>query len=175
MGGPAPPSAHRLPPVVRHDARVRVAFLAAVALLASVAIGSAPGAPASGRSAEQLVLELRASGLPIGKIKVYTASTDGNHLLGRPGQYTGKVSFRDRRIRDGGAGYAVSSGGSLEVFATSGDARRRAAFVSSIFESASPAVPSEQDYVRGNVFLRLSHVLTPAQTRAYEAALRRLA
>ena len=164
MGGPAPPSAHRLPPVVRHDARVRVAFLAAVALLA-----------ASGRSAQQLVLELRASGLPIGKIKVYTASTDGNHLLGRPGQYTGKVSFRDRRIRDGGAGYAVSSGGSLEVFATSGDARRRAAFVSSIFESASPAVPSEHDYVRGNVFLRLSHVLTPAQTRAYEAALRRLA
>jgi hypothetical protein len=157
-----------------HD-RVRVAVLAVVTVLASVLIGSAPGATPGTRSAQQLVLGLRAAGLPIGKIKVYTAPTDGNHLLGRPGQYTGKVSFHDRRIQDGAGGYSVSSGGSLEVFATSADARRRAAFVSSIFESASQAVPSERDYVRGNVFLRLSYVFTPAQARAYVAALRRLA
>jgi hypothetical protein len=154
---------------------VRGAFLLSVALLASAAIGSAPGATAGGRSAQQLVLELRAARLPIGKIRVYTPSTDGNHLLGRPGWYTGKVSFHDRRIRDGGAGFAVSSGGSLEVFATSADARRRAASVASIFASASPAVPSERDYVLGNVFLRLSQRLTPAQARAYVSALRRLA
>ncbi len=119
-------------------------------------------------------MKLRAAGLPVGKIKVYTASNDGTRLLGRPGQYTGKVNFRDTRIKDGGAGFAVSSGGSIEIFATRADAKRRADFVSAIFESASPSIPSEYDYLVGNAFLRLSHVLTPTQARKYEAVLRRL-
>ena len=116
---------------------------------------------------------LRAAGFPIGKIKIYSASNDANLLLGRPGQYTGKVNFRDRRIKDGGGGFAVSSGGSIEVFASKADARRRSNYVTAIFQSASPSVPSEYDYLEGNTFLRLSHVLTPAQARKYEAALRR--
>ena len=147
--------------------------LAALALLTCGAAGasnSATGAP----GARQVILKFRAAGLPVGKIKVYNASNDGTRLLGRPGQYTGKVNFRDTRIRDGGAGFAVSSGGSIELFATRADARRRADFVSAIFESASPSIPSETDYLVGNVFLRLSHVLTPTQARKYEAVLRRL-
>ncbi len=148
--------------------------LTVVLVAVSTAAGSASSTTASPRSAQQLVAGLRAAGLPIGKIKVYTRSSDGNHLLGLPGQYTAKVSFRDRRIRDGGGGFAVSSGGSLEVFATRAAARRRAAYVSAIFGSSSPAVPSEHDYVVRNLFLRLSHVLTPAQASKYVAALRRL-
>ena len=152
-----------------------------VVVVAAIAVAGAPGstgatgAAGQPRTARQLVRGLEAAGLPIGRIKVYTAATDGNHLLGRPGAYTGKVSFRDTRIHDGGVGYAVSSGGSLEVFASSADARRRAAYVASIFASSSPAVPSEHDVLRGRVFLRLSHVLTPAQVRAYAAALGRIA
>jgi hypothetical protein len=154
--------------------RVRSVSAVVAALVAAVAVAGAPGATAQPPTARQLVLGLRSAGLPIGAIRVYTAATDGNHLLGRPGSYTGKASFRDTRIHDGGGGFAVSSGGSLEVFASSAAARRRAAYVASIFASSSPAVPSEHDVVRGRVFLRLSDVLTPAQVRAYVAALARL-
>jgi hypothetical protein len=152
---------------------VVVAVVVAAAAAAAAAAGT-PSATARPPTARQLVLGLRSAGLPVGKMRVYTAATDGNHLLGRPGAYTGKVSFRDTRIHDGGGGYAVSSGGSLEIYASSADATRRAAYVSAIFSSSSPAVPTEHDVVRGRVFLRLSHVLTPAQVRAYVAALRRL-
>ncbi len=153
--------------------RRTIVVLAALALLmcgAGGASSSATGAP----GARQVVLKLRAAGLPVGKIRVYDASNDGTRLLGRPGQYTGKVNFRDTRIEDGGAGFAVSSGGSIEIFATRADAKRRSDFVSAIFESASPSIPSEYDYLVGNAFLRLSHVLTPAQARKYEAVVRRL-
>jgi hypothetical protein len=153
---------------------MRGVVLAAVLVSVSLMIGTASGATPGSRSAQQLVLELRAAGLPIGKVKVYDRSSDGNHLLGRPGQYTQKVNFRDLRIRDGAGGYSVASGGSLEVFATNADARRRAAYVSAIFDSASQAIPSERDYVVGNVFLRLSYRFTPGQAERYRAALRRL-
>jgi hypothetical protein len=153
--------------------RLTIFVLAALALLtcgAGGASSSATGAP----TARQIVVKLRAAGLPVGKVKVYNASNDGTRLLGRPGQYTGKVNFRDIRIKDGGGGVAVSSGGSIELFATRADAKRRSDFVSAIFASASPSIPSEHDYLVGNAFLRLSHVLTPTQARKYEAVLRRL-
>jgi hypothetical protein len=160
---------------LEHDDALNAALRTAVVVIAAVLITGASAAGSAPPTARQLVLGLRSAGLPIGKIKVYTAATDGSHLLGRPGGYVGKVSFRDERIHDGGGGYSVASGGSVEVFASTAAARRRAAFVASIFASSSPAVPSEHDYLRGSVFLRLSHVLTPAQVRAYVAALRRLA
>jgi hypothetical protein len=150
--------------------RRTIVVLAALALLICGASSSATGAP----GARQVIVKLRAAGPPVGKIRVYDASNDGTRLLGRPGQYTGKVNFRDTRIEDGGAGFAVSSGGSIEIFATRADAKRRADFVSAIFESASPSIPSEYDYLVGNAFLRLSPVLTPTQARKYEAVLRRL-
>jgi hypothetical protein len=147
-----------------------------ITVLASVtcAVGSASGAPTAPLTAEQVVVELKAAGLPIGKIKVYNRLSDGNHLLGRPGQYTGKVSFRDRRLEDGGGGFAVTSGGSIEVFATRADARRRFDYVTAIFRSGSPAVPAEYDYLEGRAFMRLSQALSPTQAKKYEAAFRRL-
>jgi hypothetical protein len=47
---------------------------------------------------EQIIAALKSAGLPIGAVRSYTASTDPNKLLGRPGQYTGKANFRDRRL-----------------------------------------------------------------------------
>ena len=151
----------------------RTIFIIAVLGSLLCGVGGAPGSNTGAPTAEQVIVMLRAAGFPIGKIKIYSASNDANLLLGRPGQYTGKVNFRDRRIKDGGGGFAVSSGGSIEVFASKADARRRSNYVTAIFESASPSVPSEYDYLEGNTFLRLSHVLTPVQARKYEAALRR--
>ena len=151
----------------------------AVLLVAAALSGAAGSAAGTGTdrtspTARDVVAKLRAAGLPIGRFKVYTRASDGTRLLGRPGQYTGKVSFRDRRIVDGGGGFAVSSGGSVELFATEAAAKRRFAYVAAIFNSASAAIPSEYDYVEGKAFLRLSQRLTPAQAKRYEAAFRRL-
>lgn len=153
---------------------LRLILVMAVLASLAVGVGSASGPAAGAPTARQVVLELRAAGLPIGKFKVYSTSTDANHLLGRPGQYTGKVNFRDRRINGGGYGFAVSSGGSVELFTSRSDAKGRFDYVSAIFRSASPAIPGERVYLVGNAVLRLSHVLTPTQAKKYEAALRRL-
>jgi hypothetical protein len=40
---------------------------------------------------------LGASGFPIGEVRTFTAETDPNSLLGRPNQYTVKVSWKDAR------------------------------------------------------------------------------
>ncbi len=145
-----------------------------VAAALSGAAGSAAGADRTSPTPREVVAKLKVAGLPIGRFKVYTKASDGTRLLGRPGQYTGKVSFRDRRIIDGGGGFSVSSGGSIELFATEAAAKRRFAYVAAIFNSASAAIPSEYDYVEGKAFLRLSQRLTPAQAKKYEAAFRRL-
>lgn len=51
-------------------------------------------------SPESLVAEFTAAGLPISTSVVFTAETDPNDNLARPGQYTGKVSWVDERLRD---------------------------------------------------------------------------
>jgi hypothetical protein len=40
---------------------------------------------------------LGASGFPIGEVRTLTAETDPDNLLGRPNQYTVKVSWKDAR------------------------------------------------------------------------------
>ncbi|WP_330342559.1 hypothetical protein [Streptomyces sp. NBC_00557] len=58
---------------------------------------------------------------------VVTAANDGNHLLGRPNQYTSKVDFTDSRIKASDVEYTkkgdVDRGGSIEVFADPTDAQ----------------------------------------------------
>jgi integrase len=72
--------------------------------LALIAAAAAPVfAPAQGfahvsrnpRPAE-VIAGLKREGMPIGATRFYTPSSDPNHLLGRPGQYTGKANFKDR-------------------------------------------------------------------------------
>ncbi len=117
----------------------------------------------------QVISALRRAGLPIGLVRYYSASNDVNKLLGRPGQYTGKANFRDRRIR--GSGFDVDDGGSVETFANKGDAANRFRYVDAITR-ASPLF-AEYHYLEGTVFLRVSHELTPVQAKAYERAFRR--
>ena len=152
----------------------RAVFVIAIFGSLTCGVGGASSSTTAAPTARQVVVQLRAAGFPVGKIKVYSRSSDGNHLLGRPGQYTGKVNFRDQRIKDGGGGFAVTSGGSVEVFATTTDAKRRFDYVSAIFKSASPSIVAEYDYLEGNAFLRLSQALTPTQAKKYEAEFRRL-
>ena len=109
---------------------------------------------------------LKAAGLPIDNIVVYTAETDPNHLLGRPGQYVSKAAFHDTRLQQGPD---VANGGSIESFATSTDLENRKAYVEKIAKS-SPLF-AEYDYSAGLVLLRLSSTLTPDQAAVYQKAL----
>src|SRR5947209_3533436 len=59
---------------------------------------STPQPAHAGKTAAQIVQELKAKGLLIGEVFSYTAENDLNHLLGRPGQYTGKTEFIDTRL-----------------------------------------------------------------------------
>lgn len=124
-------------------------------------------------SAEQIVKALQARGLPIGAFTVYTAETDLNHLLGRPGQYISKASFKDTRIVSQTTDFGVSDGGSVETFATAKDAQGRFAYLQSLSTSGN-ALFAEYEYIEGLVVLRVSSQLTPDQAKAYDTALKGL-
>ncbi|MFB8183280.1 hypothetical protein ACFC8N_46385 [Streptomyces sp. NPDC055966] len=101
-----------------------------------------------------------------------TADNDPNHLLGRPNQYTSKVTFTDSRIKaadvEGTKPGDVDRGGAVEVFADPADAATRAKYIQAVTKSM-PAL-AEYDYVHGTVLVRVSHYLTPAQASAYKKA-----
>ncbi len=139
-----------------------------IVLLAVVIAGMVVGCGASNPTAEQVVTKLQKGGLPVGEIVVYTAETDKNRLLGRPGQYTSKVNFHDTRLVKV-ASMDIQSGGSVEVFATSEGLKVRKEYV----ERLAKALPmaNEYDYSAGVVLLRLSHSLTPEQAEEYQKAL----
>jgi len=150
------------------------------AAAASTASAAAPAAhttaaPApAAKDAAGVVARLKAAGLPIGTVTVYTADNDPNHLLGRPGGYTSKASFADTRVkadqaRSTEAG-AVDLGGSVEVYADTAGATARADYIGKS-EKSMPMLGTEYDYVSGSVLLRLSQVLTPDQAAAYKKAL----
>ncbi|ELP67660.1 hypothetical protein STRTUCAR8_08573 [Streptomyces turgidiscabies Car8] len=101
-----------------------------------------------------------------------TAENDPNHLLGRPSQYTSKVTFADSRIKaadiSGTKEGDVERGGAIEVFGSEADAQTRAKYIQAVTKSL-PAL-AEYDYVHGSVLVRVSHYLTPAQAAGYESA-----
>ncbi|MEU2715355.1 hypothetical protein [Streptomyces sp. NPDC007205] len=101
-----------------------------------------------------------------------TAANDPNHLLGRPGQYTSKVTFTDSRIKasdvEGTQPGDVERGGAVEVFGSPSDAQVRAKYIQAVTKSL-PAL-TEYDYVNGTALVRVSHDLTPTQAAAYKTA-----
>lgn len=113
-----------------------------------------------------------ARGLPIGETTRYTAETDPNKLMGRPGGYEDKATWRDTRLSDPLLA-GVEAGGSVEVYADAEGATRRAEYVATIARS-SPLF-AEYTYAHGRIVLRLSRQLTPDQAEQYSAALADLA
>src|SRR4051794_32999559 len=120
-------------------------------------------------SAEEVIKQLQAAGVPIDVSQELTATNDPNELLGRPGQYTGKAFFHDARLRaEKDPDDPAASGGSVEVFASEADAKRRADYVRSITEGSS--LFAEYSYLHGAVFIRATKKLTPDQAKVYERA-----
>lgn len=101
-----------------------------------------------------------------------TAANDPDHLLGRPNQYTSKVTFSDSRIKAsdvaGTSKGDVTRGGEIEVFADAASAEARAKYIEAVTKSM-PAL-AEYDYVHGAVLVRVSMLLTPAQAGGYKSA-----
>jgi hypothetical protein len=118
-------------------------------------------------TAEELVVALRQDGLPILGWTLVTGPTDPDGLLGRPGQYTSKVVFSDRRLVGGGGTEAanLADGGAIEVFASPGAAARRV-----------PVLARSRVRVsrHGRVVLAVSTRLAAASTAKYREALDRV-
>jgi hypothetical protein len=125
----------------------------------------------AGYSAPDIIHAFRMAGLPLGEVVEYTAETDPNSLLGRPGQYFQKFSWKDTRVRktdDPG----TDTGGTVEVFANAEDMEARKAYVDTIAQSA--ALLTQYSFGKGVVLVRLTRELTPEQASEYENILMNL-
>lgn len=117
-------------------------------------------------TAQEVLDALKNSGVPIGENIAFTAETDPNELLGRPGQYLSKINFRDTRLAvEHPDEFSVQDGGSIEVFPNSAGAAGRAQYLQTFSQSLS--FLAEYDFQQGPVLLRLSHRLTPEQAQVY--------
>ena len=138
-------------------------------------------------TAAQVTQRMRAAGLPITHVIVYTAATDTNGLLGRQGGYRSKTAWVDERAiagmarRDGetvaweksmlamvsGEKGSIKEGGGIEVYPDVAGAQERTSYLSAL---AGTIVGDGYDYRVGTAILRLSNDLLPSQARAYERA-----
>ncbi|WP_042433519.1 hypothetical protein [Streptacidiphilus anmyonensis] len=123
-------------------------------------------------TAPQIMTKLSAAVPTVKQTIVYTAATDPNSLLGRPGQYTADIRFSDTRVPKDKTQYAkagdVEFGGAIETFATVQDAQTRAAYVEKVTQ-AMASLAGEYDFQHGHVLIRVSRFLTPDQVAAYKA------
>jgi hypothetical protein len=149
------------------------AAIFAVVLATTVAVTvSDASAARTPRNAQQVVQGL-AKALPIQLVITYTASSDPNHLLGRPNGYTSKAAFTDARVSSAAPGTqvgAINKGGSVEVFSSPSAATARDHYVQTLLKDL-PILGSEYDYVSGNVLLRLSGYYVPSQAQQFKSVL----
>ncbi len=122
--------------------------------------------PRSAPAAATVAGRLQSAGLPVADISVLTATSDPDHLLGKPDEYASKATFHDTRLPAAGG---VDGGGAIEAFADGTTLLTRKAYLQDI--SKASALFKERDLNAGLVLLRLSATLTPDQAAAYERAL----
>ena len=119
-------------------------------------------------SAEAIRQSLQASGLPVTQVVIHTTESDPNKLLGRPGQYTVKLTWTDSRAPE------EEGRCTIEVFPDDTAMRARATYTATI--AATGGIFARYQYLKAErrALLRLPSDLTPAQAAEYEAWLRRL-
>ena len=118
---------------------------------------------------DAIVDALSASDLPITDLEVFDAETDPNSLLGRPGQYTIKVSWEDGRLTD-----SLDPVGTIEVFPDVESMQRRVDYVEQIGQDAPMLLQWIFTDERTGAVLRVSSDLTPDQADEYDAWLESL-
>ncbi|WP_333740898.1 hypothetical protein [Streptomyces sp. IBSBF 2806] len=137
--------------------------------------GSKSTSPAKSATSREVFTDL-SGGVAAAKLNtVVTAENDPNKLLGRPHQYSSKVTFTDSRIAasdvEGLDKDDTLRGGAVEVFESAEDAKARADYIESVTKSLP--MLAEYHYLSGPVLVRVSHYLTPQQAGEYKAALDR--
>ena len=121
-----------------------------------------PTPPPTPRFDDQ-ALAVAVNGSPFGitDVVIYTAETDKNKLLGRPGQYVGKVSWNDPRVA------SRSYEATIELFADKASMDARFTYIDAIIKSS----PLLLQYMYRNdgrlAILRVPKDLTPTQAQAY--------
>lgn len=92
-------------------------------------------------------------------ITVVTADNDPNKLLGRPNEYTEKITWKDNRAKDSQVDCSV------ELFANSTDATARNKYLTAINKS----LPMLNQYMdqKDKILLRIDGTLTPDQSKEY--------
>lgn len=117
--------------------------------------------------AESLLTVLKANNSYLDKIQAFTAETDPNEKLGRPGYYISKADFSDTRLDQGGSEYLV--GGTLETFSSKGDCDKRAEYLNKMNDpSIGILAVNQYIYKYDKVLLRVDYNLTPEQAEEYK-------
>jgi hypothetical protein len=120
-----------------------------------------------------LINHLKAAGIPIGRVDVYTAESDPFKRLGRPGEYIGKAVFHDTRfpLPPGGDFTQWGGwGGTIETFANNNDLESWKKRIT-LARERDPTAPPEWQYEKGLALIRVGSVATPDQARVYETAI----
>lgn len=133
------------------------------------AASSKQAAPMDAEQVTALLAEKISSAKPA---TVYTASTDPNDLLGRPGGYASKSDFTDDRAKPD-LDDEVQKGGSVEVYDDPAEAEERGKYIADTLGKMK-IFGTEYHYLKGGILLRVSGELTPGQAAEYEAALNKL-
>jgi hypothetical protein len=107
--------------------------------------------------------------LPIDEVVTHTAKTDPNHLLGRPGYYSSKTDFRDKRYYSDEISEWEGDNHTIEVFPSAAAALSRKKYV----ERVTKDVPFLTQYLilRGRILVRFDRVMTPDEVQEYSDAL----
>lgn len=122
-------------------------------------------------TAEDVANGLVKAGLPVANIKVVTAETDDNKMLGRPGQYNSKVYFDDTRHPTKEDEFETVEN-TIEGFPSEEEAKRRQEYVAEV----TKAMPMFNQYIyrAGKFVLRLDKAVLPDEAKAYETALSKI-
>ncbi len=115
--------------------------------------------------ASTIVAGFKKRSLPISSSTALNAGSDPDGQLGKPGQYTSKVTFADSRIANNDAS-GIAAGGAIEVFSSQADATRRKNELTKA--ATANGANSEMDFQRGTIILRLSPQLAADQVSEYE-------
>ena len=121
-------------------------------------------------TADQLADALIKQGLPIVDKIVFDARTDPNKLLGRPGGYSSKVSFRDERYIDSEEDSMYQH--TIETFPTAAAAQSRKRYVDKVTNGVSFLM--QYQFISGRILLRMDKVLTPDEATQYDTALQKI-
>jgi len=126
-------------------------------------------------AAAQICEQMQKDGLPITHVFAYMADNDTNKLLGKPNQYTSKVSFVDNRYSGDydeaskesdfeAAGFSYI--GTIEVFDNKDDMQKRYDYVNGFIKQGGIWV--QYIYNTDTAILRLDTDLTSDQAKEYQ-------